>query len=410
MRLHTFEGGNIYEKQRNFDNEFYRQEEDLYNGKLKTEDMVKFLNSFPTGANDEKKIEAYKNFFTAILHHNRANEIFRLFHQQVTNRGKTMPSKTEYLTDLNNNPDCEEMMEREVGAMEYYEEALHLWHHTGNKRIEDFSIATLMADLEYRQAQRMNEGTENEKTGKHDALELNRQNYKRISKSMNSSAGLKAELGAITILRDHLQAQNIDHLFHIYHALPKNDHSKNTKIDLEVIFGDKIANIQIKSEAYDGARDDHTTGDIQPGTNVRYLIINWNRTIDALNNNQPGETNNETQKTFNKFVKILKNYNINIPKPPEKAEKNTELTIEEIINLHCPVARLLKEKMLTDPNVGTNISLIDDAKQKFADYLKNNPAGLGRVRQEIANGLRLGYGSSGSHNFITLIIKLIRPV
>lgn len=376
-------------------------------GSTDYESLIEYLVDVLESTNDENIKDLVENrlfFYRAEYNHSLSNFKYGAF---VNNAIKNSLERNSDINEISREDvdkeyasykDRELLEEFEDEALNLYKEALSDWQ--DNRFVDSTDVEILIADLEYRKAQRILDEVKKGKEGKikksskkrKDALKTLSDKYSSIIGRI-SDPGKRAEAQMIWLIHKWTEKNNIDHIMPFYHGVPRDD-NKN-KIDLQLMYDGTIVNISLKSFSKNSNTEDHNNRLIEKeieklrGTNVNLVVV------DSLDMRESFYGDNIRTQS-----KVVKDFDEQLPyndirgkakavkeilktKKTEEVSPKTSLgkkDIKEIIQHKSGISNLLKLGYL-DQEKSNDINAIMDAKKKLEIDLQDGEKGLEIAKQ-----------------------------
>jgi hypothetical protein len=346
----------------------------FYKGGTKYNDVIDHFKDRKTELSelDNEKREWMFEAYSGMKAHHNANLDYIRFNiglDQGSENNIESISREEYNKKFN---DCEykgNLIDQENQAIEHYNKSLCI--PDKHSQVETTEIKTLLLDLHYRQAQRIEDANE-----RNVMLEKLEKEYKFLTQEIPQS-GKRAKVEIITALNSWLKKEGLDHAISIFHALPLDDH-KN-KIDHILIYGENLIEIALKSYEEERYVPEINQQFVQEektraqGRNTFVINISSDRLEEAIN---LGKTNYIAKQLF-------KSIGIALPSKKNTQEKNNNqnLTIKQILDKYTPVKTLIELNYLSQED-SNYIPAVLKAKKKIEDDLRN-PATSSATKEKI---------------------------
>ncbi len=271
-----------------------------------------------------------------------------------------------------------EIEEAESKAIELYKKALVEWK-KNSTLVHDFVVLSIICDLEYRKAQRI----EKEKERKSELANVD-EDYQRLVDMMDKT-GHKTELQVVCLLRKWAEKEKIDHLISINHSTIVEDLKDG--VDIVITCADIVINVSVKS--YTRSRvDKKQMLDIvdkikrESGSRRFVPLIVDNKDVNDVYENQK-----KSNRISDRSVAILNEIASSVKKEMETMgmnffKKPKNLTLKMIEQKYSTVSILVELGFLEEEDKN-DATAIMDAKDRLLKKAKGNSKSAKDIRQRI---------------------------
>lgn len=225
-----------------FEKDLKKKEQAFYSGELRYSEMINFLQQAEVeGEELIQKRDMLLELYSGMMKQEEVNMDAVRFNlslqREATQKNSSGLTKKE-VGDLFAEYEKKATLEsNEEEAINFYQNALENWQ--DNFYIDKQKVRALICDIKYRRAKRVTDP----ETRKSQLTKIKAEYRDVVNDTWDK--GIKAEMQFVSLVNDWAEKQGQEHLIEAYGAMPLDDHKE--KVDVEIVVGGKILNVNLKS-------------------------------------------------------------------------------------------------------------------------------------------------------------------